>query len=291
MSIPHNATPRSHALFAVASELADACPPQLGAEIALAGSVSRGWADEHSDIELNVWVDKLEWSGEREAWLRSLNVERMIVDQEAHETGSWWIEFIYKDVWVEAGWHSFDHCDALLRRIIAGEVEDMFEATIAEALHHSILLRNGEHLHRWRAELETYPDALRKSLIELGTRSWRDPRWLELYAARMARPDPLILLLRHETTIRSILRILFAINRQWQPDLRKWTDRWAATLDQKPQRLAERALVICERPLARESYSDLLDLIAETLALIPPPFDVTTELSVVNAAREALRAA
>jgi hypothetical protein len=62
----------------------------------------------------------------------------------------------------------------------------------------------------------------------------------------MARPDPAIVLLRHETTIRSILGVLFAVNRQWQPDLRKWTDRWAATLDQKPARLAQRIFAICE---------------------------------------------
>jgi hypothetical protein len=76
-----------------------------------------------------------------------------------------------------------------------------------------------------------------------------------------------------------------------QPDLRKCTDRWAATLDQKPERLAQRVFAICERPLARESHSGLLDLIAETLALVQPPFDVTAEKSIVNAAREALQTA
>jgi hypothetical protein len=88
---------------------------------------------------------------------------------EAHELGSWWIEFVYKGVWVEVGWHGFGHCDALRRRIIAGEVEDTFEATIAEALHHAVPLRDGAHLRRWRAALETYPDVLRKSLIEQAT--------------------------------------------------------------------------------------------------------------------------
>jgi hypothetical protein len=180
MSLPPGATPRSHALFSLAKELAEACPPELGVEIALAGSVSRGWSDEYSDIELNFWVDELEWPGEREAWLRSLGVERLIVDQEAHETGSWWIEFVYKGVWVEAGWHAFDHCDALLRRIIAGEVEDMFEAAIAEALHHAVPLRHGEHLRRWRSWLVEYPDAVRNLMIESALQGWREYRWYDL---------------------------------------------------------------------------------------------------------------
>jgi predicted nucleotidyltransferase len=60
MSLPPDATLHSHALFPLAREMTDACPPELGSEIALAGSVARGWADEHSDIELNFWLETLD---------------------------------------------------------------------------------------------------------------------------------------------------------------------------------------------------------------------------------------
>jgi hypothetical protein len=272
--LPPNSTPQSHARLPLAQELADACPPALGKEIALGGSVSRGWADDLSDIELNFWVETLDWPGDREAWLRSLGVERLIIDTEPHETGSWWIEFVYKDVWVEIGWHDIAHFDSLLHRIIAGEVENMYEMTPAEMLVHAITLRDGSNLPRWRDLLREYPETLRRATIALGIKDWSDPHWFELGALRILRPDPTIALLRTEATVRNVLRILFAANRQWQPDLRKWIRQWADTLDAGPDRLADRILTILERPIAPDSHADLLDLVAETLALVPREYGV-----------------
>lgn len=284
-ALPSDATSESHARFSLALELADACPTELGEEIALAGSVSRGWADALSDIELNFWVEQLDWPGEREAWLRGLGVERMIIDTEPHETGSMWIEFVYRGVWVEAGWHAFDHCDELLHRICAGEVENMYEGAIAESIHHAIVLRDGPHLRRWRDQLSTYPEALRRRMIASATGDWAEPHFFEIGANRVARPDPAIVLIRHERTIRKILRVLHAVNRQWEPDLRKWVRRWADTFEVAPHQLADRILAICERPTAPASYTDLLDLVAETLALMPPEYDVAVQRENVQNAR------
>jgi hypothetical protein len=286
MSLPEDATPRSHALFELAREIADACPVELGVEIALGGSVARGWSDELSDIELNCWVETLDWPGERAAWLRGLGVERLIIDDEAHETGSWWMEFVYQDTWVEIGWHEIAHFDDLLQRIVHGKVEDMYEMTPAEMLVHSIPFRDGPNLRRWRDMLRDYPEALRRAMIALGTKGWREPHYWELGALRVRRPDHTIALLRTEATVRNVLRVLFAVNRQWQPDLRKWTRQWAETLERKPERLAERVLSILERPVAAESHSDLLSLVDETLALAPDDHGVAeTRLVVLEAKR------
>lgn len=287
MSLPLNATPRSHALFRLAREVADACPAELGVESALGGSVSRGWADDLSDIELNFWVEKLDWPGERETWLRGLGVERLIIAEKAHATGSWWMEFVYKGVWVEAGWHEIAHFDRLLQRIIAGEVEDMYEMTPAEMLAHAITFRDGPNLQRWCEMVREYPEALRRAMIALGTREWGDAHFWELGALRVLRPDPTIALLRTEANVRNVLRVLFALNRQWQPDLRKWLQKWAPTLKVKPQSLAERVLAILERPIAAESHTDVLDLIVETLALVPEEYDVARTRRVVEGTRDA----
>ena len=116
--LPPDATAHSHALLKLAQEFVDACPPELGVEIALAGSVSRGWADEHSDIELNFWVEKIEpWRGQRTDWLNGLGAENIHQYEEVHENGSRWLEFDYKGVSVEAGWHAIDVCNSLLQQI------------------------------------------------------------------------------------------------------------------------------------------------------------------------------
>ncbi|MEO8458580.1 MAG: DUF4037 domain-containing protein [Chloroflexota bacterium] len=287
MMLPDGASDRSRELWPLALELAEACPLELGIEIALAGSVSRGWADEHSDIELNFWVEEIEpWPGERVRWLQGLGVERIIVDDEAHHTGSWWMEFVYKGTWVEIGWHSIGYFDRLLQRIVAGEVEDMFEMTAAEMMAHSIALRDGPNLGRWREMVRVYPETLRRAMIALGTKDWGEPHYWELGALRVLRPDATIAVLRGESCIRNLLRVLFAVNRQWQPDMRKWTRQWAGTLEKKPERLAERVLSIFERPIARSSHAELLDLVAETLALVPDEYGVAETRRVVENARE-----
>jgi hypothetical protein len=65
------------------------------------------------------------------------------------------------------------------------------------------------------------------------------------------------------------------VNRKWEPGLRKWTRRWADTLEVKPARLAECILAIYERPLATESLPALLLLIKDTLRLVPDGIDVS----------------
>jgi hypothetical protein len=291
MSLPPGATPRSHALFALARELAEACPPELGVEIALAGSVARGWADEYSDIELNFWVEEIEpWRGKRTEWLTGLGAENIHSYEDQHPNGSRWLEFDYKGVPVEAGWHALDVCDSLLRRIVAGEVEDMSVGYLAESLIHAIPLRDGEHLTRWRAWLAEYPDAVQRLMIDSALQGWRQYRWYDLDLAFLLRPEPALIAGRIDTSIHSCLRILFAVNRQWEPDQRKWIARWAETLELKPDSLAGRIYAIYSQPVARESYADLLDLIGETLLLVPSEFDVSTDRAKLASARDRLAA-
>lgn len=93
---------------------------------------------------------------------------------------------------------------------------------------------------------------------------------------------------RIDTSIRSCLRTLHAVNRQWEPDPRKWIARWAETLELKPDRLTERIYAIYAQPLARESYADLLALIDETLALVPAEYDVSADHAKLASARDRL---
>jgi hypothetical protein len=285
MPLPPNATTRSHELLPLAQELAELCTQSIGAEAALAGSVARGWADEFSDIELNFWTDEIDpWPGERLAWLQSIGAGPIRVHPEVHQTGSRWIDFHYKGVLIEAGWHSFATCEAVLKRILAGEVTDMFEGYLAESLAHAVPLRGGEHLQRWQTWLETYPDALRRTMIEGGVDRWRVSH-LELDAGFILRPDPAAVVGRMDLSLRAVLRTLFAINRQWEPDLRKWIRRWSEPLAIKPEHLADRIHALYARPLETASYTDYIALIAETLDLVPPEYDVADVRETVAAVR------
>jgi hypothetical protein len=292
MPLPPDATAHSHALLAIAREMTDACPSELGLEIALAGSVARGWADEHSDIELNFWVEMIEpWRGARTEWLTGLGAENIHQYEDWHENGSRWLEFDYKGVAVEAGWHAINVCDSLLRRIVAGEVDDMSAGFLAESLHHSTTLRDGEHLRRWRSCLAVYPGAVQRLKIESGLKGWRQYyRWFELDLAFLLRPEPALIAQRIDVSIRNCMRILFAVNQQWEPDQGKWIVRWSETLELKPDRLADRIYAIYAQPLARESYADLLSLVDETLMLVPAEYNVSPDRVRVASTRNRLAA-
>jgi len=57
--LPPNATGESRVRCELARQLARGWSVELGREIALTGSASRGVADDLSDIELNFWVDRM----------------------------------------------------------------------------------------------------------------------------------------------------------------------------------------------------------------------------------------
>jgi hypothetical protein len=64
-------TEASRHRLALAQALTDTCPPKLGEEIAITGSVARGIADRYSDIEINCWVRALPEPEAWREWLRA----------------------------------------------------------------------------------------------------------------------------------------------------------------------------------------------------------------------------
>jgi Domain of unknown function (DUF4037) len=287
--LPPGATETSRRLLVIPGTLADLCPLELGQEIALMGSVSRGWADEHSDIEMNFWVEKLDWPAACETWLRDIGATEVRFYPDPLDDAPRWVDFDFNGTPVEIGWQIFEECDAQLDRIIAGRLteSDIAEGLVTEALQNSIALRDGVHLRKWNLRLRDYPDALRSVLITRAAAMWsRDPRWFNLTAAFARRPEPSALVLRYDASIRAVLRILFALNRQWEPELRKWMLRWVETLEIKPDALADRILEIYEHPLAGQSLPAVLYLVNDTLRLVPVDVDVSQSAAVIKVAVE-----
>ncbi len=109
MSLPSQATATSHHLYHTAQQLATLCPLHLGQEIVLTGSVSKGLADEQSDIEQVFFVENLPFQPERDAWLHQIGACEIVHDEAPITDGSIWSTFRFQDVWIEAGWQTFAH--------------------------------------------------------------------------------------------------------------------------------------------------------------------------------------
>jgi len=118
--LPSGASVASDARWRLARDLVSRCPPALGCEVAITGSVGRGVADQDSDIELNVWGDALPSKAERVGWLRAAGATDIVADTEPIETGSIWVTCRFRQVWVEAGWQTIGSLEHHLRTILAG---------------------------------------------------------------------------------------------------------------------------------------------------------------------------
>lgn len=279
-TLPPGASEASRLRYEQAQELARFCPPSLGQEIALTGSASVGLADEHSDIELNFWVDTLPSPDKRAHWLREAGATDITIDQMPIEDGSFWVTCRYRGIWIEAGWQEIRAQEELLGAILAGEVTEHARLMLAFIIQHAVSLRSGGLFVNWQQRLAHYPDALQARLIEEASLLWTFPHLLISWWTLPQRDEWLRL---HAILVRELhnaLRVLFAINRQWEPEW-KWIAQMTRSLALKPDRLAERINEVFASP-PEQSLHLCLQLIYETLLLVPPPHDVSRALAALE---------
>ncbi len=256
----------------LARELAWFCPPELGQIVALTGSASRGVADEDSDAELNFWVDEEPDGATLLDWLRRAGATAVILDDEPLADGSLWATSLYKGVWFETGWQRIDAMDAIVRRLSSGEVIDHVQLAHAPMILHAAGLRDSGELEDWRDALRDYPETLQARLISSAT-VWALPNVIAARWALARRGERVALAERLVWDVHNVLRVLCALNHQWEPDW-KWLTLTAAALEMKPDRLAERIDEIFTPPQAEYSVVRCLELIRDTLALVPPRYDI-----------------
>ncbi len=83
--------------------------------------------------------------------------------------------------------------------------------------------------------------------------------------------------------IERTLRVIFAINTQWEPDY-KWLWFDQHRLQQKPERLVERVNEVFASEDAAHSIAVCFSLILDALALVPTPHDVSVPMQRVGEA-------
>jgi hypothetical protein len=275
------ATDASQVRFDVAQALARQCPTRLGREILLTGSVSRGIADDDSDIELSFLVDTLpalarrpRWLESKARWLRESGAAGIMLDSRVTAEGSAWATFSYRGIWVEASWQSIPARAKLLQAIRDAKILDHNLLRIAWITQHALPLRTSGLLSTWQSQLVTYPEALQRKLIEAATEEWRAPHVVHGPSHWGIRPgDRLSFATTLISDVHRLLRVLFAINQRWEPDW-KWLADNVRLLDRKPDRLVDRIemLVATQDPI--RSRVECNRLILDTLNLVPSTCDV-----------------
>ena len=149
-------TPRSKELQALAQRVADALPVEIAEEVVLTGSVSRGVADEVSDIEmLIVTREPLELEDcfglARAAGLEGLDTWGAQGGPARRVSG-------YRErVPIELIWWAREFAEERIDALFAGEM-----SSSADALAHGVPLRTSGLLEAWQERLREYPPELRR---------------------------------------------------------------------------------------------------------------------------------
>lgn len=276
------ATDASNRRYELAVTLVASCPLALGRAIALTGSVARGTADEASDIELNCWVEELPSADARASWLRAAGASDVLLDADAIADGSLWATCRVGRTWIEIGWQTIAAQDALLSAIRAGQVMDRGRLVIASILAQAVALRDADLIAHWQQALADYPAVLQARLISAATEVWTFPHLLAARWALVQREDQFALAQRLVGGVQDALRILYAINRRWEP-YEKWTAMTIETLPIKPDHLAARIDAVFVAPRPAERLAVCLTLLRDTLMLVPPPYDVTRAIATIDA--------
>jgi len=254
------ATRRSVELRAIAQAIADALP-ETAEEAVVTGSVSRGVADDISDIEmLIVTRDELDLED-----CFSFAAACGVTD-----LGTWGRQDVptkrvsgYRDgAPIELIWWSRAHAAAAIDAVFADDL-----SATADAIANGIALRTSGLLAQWQEQLRYYPDELAHARIEAAALKWGGFHASGLLT--IVRPGERLALLEWMVDdALQVVRIVFAVNRVWQPTLKRIGDR-SATLAHKPERMAERISEALTEPDPHRALLVMIELELETLALAP----------------------
>jgi predicted nucleotidyltransferase len=244
----------SEDLRVLAQRVADALPPEA-IEVVLTGSVSRGVADDVSDIEMLVVTEEqlsLEEAfelarraglEERDSWGDPATPTRRVfgyLDSRPVET-IWWSRELAEELFARGG--------------------------SAEALANGVALRTSGLLAGWQERLADYPDELVAERVEKAAEPWGG--FAPAGLLTILRPD--CALARMEWLVEAaqhVLAIVFALNGVHQPTAKRLAAR-VEPLAIKPDRLAERIDAALAEPNPPRALRLMTELQLETVRLAP----------------------
>ena len=152
---------------------------------------------------------------------------------------------------MEAGWQPIAVLDANLQKILGGETIEHALLVLAEVVAHATMLRSTGALHSWQATLARYPERLQHRLIDSTIAQWTSPYTVITRWSPIHREQPLTLAEDLVREVQSALRLLFALNQEWEPYW-KWIAALSARLTRQPDQLIAWITSIFSEAPARE---------------------------------------
>ncbi|XXM74599.1 DUF4037 domain-containing protein [Lysinibacillus sphaericus] len=232
--------------------------------ILLAGSVSRGWQDEHSDIELHIFWNDSPADEDRLSPIKKVNGE--ILSYHPYEDEEWSEAYVTRDgVKFEISSFLTSSVEKMIEDVVIRSETDYDKQCIAASVYYGQSLFGQEKITQLKNILNTYPEKLTKEMIlenlEFGNR-WHNRK------ALLNRQDWLMLYSVICDVEKKLLGVLFGLNKMYvhHPAF-KWMQNSIALMEFRPVNLYERLTeILSGKP--ENSVEALTDLIDETIFLV-----------------------
>ena len=256
--------------------------------VVISGSVSRGQADDYSDIELDVFWQEPPTEAERIRPIERLNGRILMFEPFADD--EWSEDYLVDGVQMDLSSFLVSTMDEYIADVIAGDTAMLKNLRMA-AMQQALPLYGYEQVQKWQSQIR-YPFVLAQNIVQENLRFEALGIWY-LRQTLLARGD---LLMLHDVFCRMQYRILGALcglNRIFvhHPNY-KWQDELIAQMFLKPAKLAKRLKrVFLVEP--EESVTILQDLLEETIALVAanmPTFDASRSYEAIRWQRQPINA-
>jgi hypothetical protein len=239
--------------------------PKLAA-LVVAGSVGRNWADEWSDIELDLFWNEPPTDDDRKSVIETFHgtIEYYFPLEEFEWSDAYFVDGLK----IEVSSFLVTTMDEFIRAVMELYDTDTDKQLRFAALLNSIPLHGAEQIETWRAQVMQYPDELARRVIleniEFG--GWNGVEMLFERGDILLAYDLLVKTQKH------VLAVLLALNRMWMAHPRgKWLVQVADRMKYKPARLAER-MMFALRDGSVHGAREMHGVVEETFALVEQQF-------------------
>lgn len=188
--------------------------------IVVAGSVSRNWADQYSDIELNIFWSEPPTDEERIEAIKDAN--GVLLHFFPYEENEWSEVYTVDNMKIEIS----QFLVSTIEQYIA-DVVKQFDITYSKqillaSIQHSIPLHGHHMIEQWKTQISNYPLELRYSMVK----QHLDFECLWYYEPLACRNDFFMLNDVFLSVIKNILGVLIGLNCIYLPHPKyKWIDR------------------------------------------------------------------
>jgi hypothetical protein len=250
--------------LSLARQLSEVYAPSDGiAALGVTGSVSHGWADAFSDIELLVIWDNAPTESEREMFVQEAGGTSLrLFPRDSTGTGEWSEDYLVHDVKIDVSHYMLELLDRHVHDVVDRFDTSLNKQHVLAAIQFALPLYGEALFEAKRQQLASYPDGLRVAMVEEHCR-FGPHQWVETLAAR----GEIVGL--HDIFVRAsqnLVSTLIAVNRIYHPGF-KWLDHTIGDMRVRPLHMSARLQSLFRSPPVVRAQ-ELRRLIEETLALV-----------------------